>query len=49
MRFSLLRLLFLLCALYALSGCGKKGYLYLPDPAEPAPATVQSTQPADKP
>lgn len=49
MRFSLLRLLFLLCALYALSGCGKKGYLYLPVPAEPAPATVQSTQPADKP
>jgi predicted small lipoprotein YifL len=45
MRFSLLRLLFLLCALYALSGCGKKGVLYLPDPAEPAPATVQSTQP----
>jgi predicted small lipoprotein YifL len=49
MQFSLLRLMFLLCALSVLSGCGKKGYLYLPDPDEPAPATVQSTQPADKP
>jgi predicted small lipoprotein YifL len=49
MQFSLLRLLFLLCALYALSGCGKKGVLYLPDPALPAPPSIQSTQPVNKP
>jgi predicted small lipoprotein YifL len=34
----------LLVAIFTLTGCGKKGNLYLPD----APTAPQSTQPAQK-
>lgn len=43
MRFSPLRFIFLLIALLTLAGCGKKGALYLPDPAA-APAATQLVQ-----
>ena len=52
MQFSLLRFIFLLCAMLALSGCGTKGVLYLPDkPANVTSTTAssaQSTQPVPK-
>lgn len=52
MRIFLLPTFFLLCGLLTLSGCGKKGDLYLPDNtkpnATPAASTPQPTQPAQK-
>ncbi len=39
-----MRIFLLICALFTLAGCGKKGNLYLPD----APPPPQSTQPAQK-
>jgi predicted small lipoprotein YifL len=40
----------LICALsgtfFTLSGCGKKGALYLPDTATPKPSLAQPSQPA---
>jgi predicted small lipoprotein YifL len=37
-----MRFLLIVCALFVLAGCGKKGNLYLPDePAKPA-STTQS-------
>jgi len=47
MRIILFPTFFLLCALLALSGCGKKGALYLPDNTAPA-ASTQPTPPAPK-
>lgn len=48
MRIFLLPTFFLLCGLLTLSGCGKKGDLYLPDHAKPTAATPQPNQPAQK-
>jgi len=47
MRIILFPTFFLLCALLALSGCGKKGALYLPDNTASA-ASAQPTQPPQK-
>lgn len=48
MRIFLLPTFFLFCGLLALSGCGKKGDLYLPDNTAPAATTPQPTQPPQK-
>jgi predicted small lipoprotein YifL len=52
MQFSLLRFIFLLCTMLALSGCGKKGVLYLPDKSGNVTSTsassAQPTQPVQK-
>jgi len=48
MRFSCFRLFFLFCALLAVSGCGKKGALYLPDTVVAVPTASQFSQPAQK-
>ncbi len=49
MRFTLLRIFFLLCVSFLLAGCGKKGALYLPDSSAIVPASSaaapQPTQP----
>jgi predicted small lipoprotein YifL len=43
-----LRFFFLVCALFMLAGCGKKGNLYLPDVPGSVPTAPQSTLPAQK-